>query len=98
MTIAAPKHVVEVISSSSDLAIGALLQVTGTTHLSVGAALLLRFTFGPQRSGRVIAIEDAGTRAVIEVNGKCWRLHRRGNIVNAGPEPFLSWIVDHDPE
>jgi hypothetical protein len=102
MTIAVQKHVLEITSSSSDLAEAALLQVTGTVDLSTGAALLLRFTFGPQRSGRVIAIEDAGAHAVIEVEGERWCLHRRRNIVNTGPEPCLFWIVvgrceDHDP-
>lgn len=92
-TTTVPKHVFEIISSSSDLAEAALLQVIGTADLCAGAALLLRFTYGPQRSGRVIATKDAGTRAFIEVEGKRWRLHRRGAIVNKGPEPCFYWIV-----
>jgi hypothetical protein len=93
MTIAVQKHELEIISSSSDLAEAALLQVIGAADLSFGVALRLRFTFGPQRSGRVVAIGDAGTRAVIEVEGERWCLHRHRTIVNAGPEPCLPWIV-----
>lgn len=94
MTIAVQKHELEIVSSSSDLAEAALLQVIGAADLSLGAAFLLRFTFGPQRSGWVVAIEDTGTRAVIEVEGERWGLHRRRTIVNVGSEPCLPWIVD----
>jgi hypothetical protein len=102
MTIVVQEHVFKIISSSSDLAEAALLQVMGTADLTTGAALLLRFTFGPQRFGRVIAIEDAGARAVIEVEGERWYLNRQSNTVNTGPEPCLSWTVarrceGHDP-
>ena len=93
-TTSLPKHDLEIISSSSDLAKTAVLQVIGTANLKAEATLLLRFTFGSQRSGRVVAIKSSGTRAVIEVEGERWCLHRRGNIVNSGPEPCFFWVVD----
>jgi hypothetical protein len=83
---------IEVISSSSDLADGASLDVIGPTDLSTGAVLLLRFTFGPQRSGRALKIEDSGARAVIEVDSQRWWLHRR-SVVNVGQVAFHPWAV-----
>lgn len=83
---------IEVISSASDLSEGTPLDVVTPTDLDAGADLLLRFTEGPQRSGRVVAIEDSGARAVIEVEGARWWLHRR-ITVNVGGVARYPWTV-----
>lgn len=86
------KQNLEIISSGSDLAEGVSLNVMGRADLSSGAALHFRFTGGQPRSGRVTAIGDSGGRAVIEVEGGRWWLHRRRNV-NVGTVAFHPWTV-----
>jgi hypothetical protein len=86
------KQSLEIVSSGSDLAEGVRLNVMGHADLSAGAALRLRLTSGQPRSGQVIAIEDSGARAVIEVEGGRWWLHRRANV-NVSTLAFHPWAV-----
>jgi hypothetical protein len=82
----------EIISSGRGLDEGVPLDVMGPADLSPGAELSLRFTGGQPRTGRVITIEDSGARAVIEVEGKRWWLHRR-STVNVGGVARHPWAV-----
>jgi hypothetical protein len=76
-----------------DLAVNANLDVMGHEDLGAGEGLVLRFiSSGLRRLGRVIAIEDSGARAVIEVEGNRWWLHRR-STVNVGPVAFHPWAI-----
>ena len=86
------KQNLEIISSGSDLAEGLPLNVMGRVDLSPGAALQLRFTGGRSQSGQVVAIDDSGARAVIEVEGGRWWLRRR-NIMTVGTVVFHRWTV-----
>ena len=76
--------VLEVVSPAAALANGVALDVMGSADLSVGAELGIRFTQGATTVGKVVRLEDSGARAVIEVDGKQWWLHRRNTLSIGG--------------
>jgi hypothetical protein len=82
----------DLISPGAGLDEGTALDVMGPADLAEGMELFLRFTQGPSRSGQVIRIEDYGTRAVIEVDGGQWWLHRRDEV-RTGPVISFAWAV-----
>ena len=83
---------IEITSPGADIVDGVPLDILGPADLSEGAEFSIRFTGGKPRSGKVIRLEDAGARAVIEVEGGRWRLHRR-DTKNMGGIIRYPWAV-----
>jgi hypothetical protein len=83
---------IKIASPGADIADGVPLDILGPADLSEGAEFSIRFTGGKSRSGKVIRLEDAGARAVIEVQGGRWRLHRR-DAKNMGGIIRYPWAV-----
>jgi len=75
---------IEITSPGADIVDGVPLDILGPADLSEGAEFSIRFTGGKPRSGKVIRLEDAGARAVIEVEGA------GGGCIDATPRTWAA--------